>query len=60
RDDAGFLKHTLATYAGADAPVIDHGAVKITRLAPAVRAYGAAAEQSEAAQAAASPRGHAG
>ena len=44
----------------ADAPVIDHGAVKITRLAPAVRAYGAAAEQSEAAQAAASPRGHAG
>lgn len=60
RDDAGFLKHTLARYAGADAPVIDYGNVKITRLAPAVRAYGAAAEQSEAARAAAAPQGQAG
>jgi fumarate reductase flavoprotein subunit len=60
RDDAGFLKHTLATFAGADAPTIDYGAVKITRLAPAVRAYGAAAEQSEAARVAAAPQGQAG
>ncbi len=59
RDDAGFLKHTLARYAGEDAPVIDYGAVKITRLAPAVRAYGAAAEHAEAAHAAATSTGQA-
>jgi fumarate reductase flavoprotein subunit len=45
RDDVNFLKHSLAIYAGDDAPRIDYGAVTITRSQPAVRAYGAAGEQ---------------
>jgi len=45
RDDAGFLKHTLATRAGDDAPAISYGEVRITHLPPGVRAYGAAGEQ---------------
>ena len=53
RDDANFLKHTLVTFAGMDTPGIDYGAVKITHSQPAVRAYGAAGEKSEAASAAA-------
>jgi fumarate reductase flavoprotein subunit len=58
RDDAGFLKHSLATHAGADAPSIAYGEVKITRLPPGLRAYGAAAEQAEAAKGAPAPQGH--
>ncbi|MCP1291757.1 fumarate reductase (quinol) flavoprotein subunit [Chromobacterium sp. Beijing] len=49
RDDANFLKHSLAVYQGADAPRIDYGAVKITKSQPAVRAYGAAGLAAEAA-----------
>ncbi|MBK5913363.1 fumarate reductase (quinol) flavoprotein subunit [Rhodocyclus purpureus] len=45
RDDANYLKHTLAYHAGAGAPRIDYGPVKITRSQPAVRAYGGAAAQ---------------
>ena len=48
RDDANFLKHTLAYYAGDDAPRIDYGPVKITKSQPGVRAYGAAGEKAEA------------
>jgi len=44
RDDVNYLKHSLATYAGADAPTIGYGDVKITKSQPAVRAYGAAGE----------------
>jgi fumarate reductase flavoprotein subunit len=44
RDDVNFLKHSLATYAGVDAPRMSYGDVKITKSKPAVRAYGAAGE----------------
>jgi fumarate reductase flavoprotein subunit len=48
RDDANFLKHTLAHYNGDGAPRISYGDVKITRSPPGTRAYGAAGEQAEA------------
>ena len=48
RDDANFLKHTLAHYTGAGAPRITYGDVKITRSQPGTRAYGAAGEKAEA------------
>ncbi len=44
RDDADFLKHTLAFYARRRAPRIGYGPVKITRSQPGTRAYGAAGE----------------
>ena len=47
RDDASYLKHTLAYYAGDGAPRIEYGPVTITRSPPGTRAYGAAAEQEE-------------
>ncbi|GAA5181820.1 fumarate reductase (quinol) flavoprotein subunit [Niveibacterium umoris] len=47
RDDANYLKHSLAIRAGRDAPRIEYGAVKITRLPPGVRAYGAEGERAE-------------
>jgi len=47
RDDVNYLKHTLACYAGVDAPRIDYGAVTITRSQPATRAYGAAGERAD-------------
>nr|WP_153590869.1 fumarate reductase (quinol) flavoprotein subunit [Rhodocyclus gracilis] len=47
RDDASFLKHTLAHYVPGEPPRIDYGPVKITRSPPATRAYGAAGEQAE-------------
>ena len=47
RDDANYLKHTLATYNGEDAPRIDYMDVKITKSKPAVRAYGALGEKAE-------------
>ena len=48
RDDAQFLKHSLAHYAGNDVPRISHAAVTITHSPPGTRAYGAAGEQAEA------------
>jgi len=48
RDDVHFLKHSLATYRGDDAPSISYGEVKITKSPPGTRAYGAAGEQAEA------------
>ena len=47
RDDANFLKHSLARYNGADAPRIDYGPVKITTSEPGTRAYGAAGEEAD-------------
>jgi fumarate reductase flavoprotein subunit len=47
RDDANFLKHTLAHYRPAGAPAIDYGPVKITTSQPATRAYGAAGEAAD-------------
>ena len=47
RDDVNFLKHSLATYRGADAPNISYGPVKITTSQPATRAYGAAGEEAD-------------
>ncbi|WIT14287.1 fumarate reductase (quinol) flavoprotein subunit [Paucibacter sediminis] len=48
RDDARFLKHSLAYYAGAEAPRIAYGDVKITSSPPGTRAYGAAGEKADA------------
>jgi fumarate reductase flavoprotein subunit len=48
RDDANFLKHTLALYQGDDAPRIAYSGVRITKSRPGVRAYGAAGELAEA------------
>ena len=42
RDDANFLKHSLAFYSGDGAPRIEYGEVKITKSKPGTRAYGAA------------------
>jgi fumarate reductase flavoprotein subunit len=47
RDDANFLKHSLAIYNGDDVPRIDYGAVKITSSQPGTRAYGAAGEEAD-------------
>jgi fumarate reductase flavoprotein subunit len=47
RDDANFLRHSLAHYAGQDAPRIDYGPVKITSSQPGTRAYGAAGEEAD-------------
>jgi fumarate reductase flavoprotein subunit len=58
RDDANFLKHTLAYYAGEGAPRIAYGPVTITRSPPGTRAYGAAGERAEAGRSA-SEAGHA-
>ena len=49
RDDKKFLAHSLATYNGDDAPTITYGSVKITKLKPAKRVYGAEGEKAEAA-----------
>jgi len=40
RDDASFLKHTLAYHRGEGAPRIEHRAVTITKSAPRTRHYG--------------------
>ena len=47
RDDANYLKHSLACYRKDAAPDIRYSEVTITRSAPANRAYGAAGEQGE-------------
>jgi len=48
RDDANYLQHSLATFAGDAPPVISYAAVKITHSPPGVRAYGAAGEAADA------------
>ena len=48
RDDANFLKHTLAYYSAEAPPRIEYSPVKITQSQPGVRAYGAAGEKAEA------------
>jgi fumarate reductase flavoprotein subunit len=45
RDDAGFLRHTLAHHAGEASPRIEHAPVTITRSAPRERHYGGAGKQ---------------
>ena len=47
RDDAKYLKHSLAYYNGDGAPRIDYGDVKITKSQPGKRAYGAAGVQAD-------------
>jgi fumarate reductase flavoprotein subunit len=42
RDDANYLKHSLATYCGEDSPLIDYRDVVITESQPAERVYGGA------------------
>ncbi len=49
RDDAKFLRHSLAHYQGDAAPSITYSPVKITKSPPGQRAYGAAGEHEEAA-----------
>ena len=48
RDDVNFLKHSLASYAGAAAPRISYSDVRITKSRPGTRAYGAEGEKAEA------------
>ena len=48
RDDANFLKHSLAFHEGDGPPRIAYGPVKITSSQPGTRAYGAAGEQADA------------
>ena len=43
RDDQGYLKHTLAHYAGEDDPRLDYLDVTITKSPPGERVYGGAA-----------------
>jgi fumarate reductase flavoprotein subunit len=47
RDDAAFLKHTLAHYRPDGPPSIDYGPVIITRSPPGKRVYGGEAERIE-------------
>ena len=44
RDDAAYLKHSLARYSATDLPSIDYRGVTITRSPPAARVYGGAGE----------------
>jgi len=44
RDDAEFLRHSLAHYSATDLPAIDYSDVTITRSQPAERVYGGAQE----------------
>jgi len=46
RDDQRFLKHSLAYYQPGKAPKIAYSQVTITKSQPAIRAYGAAGDQS--------------
>ena len=45
RDDANFLKHSLALYGGEEAPRIDYMPVAITRSHPRARVYGGEGRQ---------------
>jgi fumarate reductase flavoprotein subunit len=49
RDDANFLRHSLACYQGAAAPIVTYAPVTITKSPPGQRAYGALGEHEEAA-----------
>ncbi len=51
RDDDNYLKHTLATYAGGDAPQLSYQDVTITKSAPAERIYGRDADSTDKQQA---------
>jgi fumarate reductase flavoprotein subunit len=51
RDDVHFLSHSLAHFNGDDAPRISHAPVTITRSPPGTRAYGAAGEKADQAEA---------
>jgi fumarate reductase flavoprotein subunit len=51
RDDAGYLKHTMAWQVGDGAPRIGWSDVVITRSPPGTRAYGAAGEAADLEQA---------
>ena len=51
RDDVNFLKHSIATYRPDGVPSIGYQDVKITRLPPGIRAYGAAGAEAEKAEA---------
>ncbi|MBL8513391.1 MAG: fumarate reductase (quinol) flavoprotein subunit [Betaproteobacteria bacterium] len=51
RDDVNYLKHSIATYRAEGAPSIGYQEVKITRLPPGIRAYGAAGAAAEKAEA---------
>ena len=48
RDDANYLKHTMAYYTGDGPPRIEYQDVVITKSKPGTRAYGAAGEKAEA------------
>ncbi|MCC6473164.1 MAG: fumarate reductase (quinol) flavoprotein subunit [Burkholderiales bacterium] len=48
RDDANFLRHTMAYHGGGGPPRIGYSDVVITRSKPGTRAYGAAGEQAQA------------
>lgn len=56
RDDANFLRHSLAHYQGAAAPTISYAPVTITKSPPGQRAYGALGEHEAAASNAVPPR----
>jgi fumarate reductase flavoprotein subunit len=47
RDDANYLRHSLAYFNQGGAPCIDYGPVKITSSPPGTRAYGAAGEEAD-------------
>ena len=47
RDDANFLKHTLAVYRSDGPPAISYMPVNVTRSKPGKRAYGAEGEHLE-------------
>ncbi|MBG0752242.1 MULTISPECIES: fumarate reductase (quinol) flavoprotein subunit [Pectobacterium] len=47
RDDVNFLKHTLAFYNPEGAPRLEYSDVKITKLPPAKRVYGAEGDAQE-------------
>jgi len=47
RDDANYLKHTLAYYTGDGPPRIEYQDVVITKSKPGTRAYGAAGDKAE-------------
>jgi fumarate reductase flavoprotein subunit len=47
RDDAKYLKHSLAFFNEGAAPRIDYGPVKITSSPPGTRAYGAAGDEAD-------------
>jgi fumarate reductase flavoprotein subunit len=47
RDDAKYLRHSLAYFSEGTAPRIDYGPVKITSSPPGTRAYGAAGDEAD-------------